>query len=224
MSLRARTVYNQYRGHVLIEPPATEPVSLADLKLQLRIDGTDEDVLLETYIASARELIEEFTGLAFIAQEWRLTLDHWPAGREPWWDGVQQGAIGDLFQRGRAADVLLPRYPLSQIDEIRVFGLDGSPAVVNVADTFIVDTAQRPGRLVLKFGATWPIVLENATGIEIEYTAGYATAGIVPAPMRLAVMQMAAYMYEHRGDCAGEDAYKKSGAKSLIAPYVARGL
>jgi uncharacterized phiE125 gp8 family phage protein len=224
MSLRPRTTYNQYRGHVLTEPPATEPVSVADLKSQLRIDDSTEDALLATYIEAARGLIEEFTGLAFIAQEWRLTLDHWPAGREPWWDGIQQGAIGDLYQRGRAAEVFMPRYPLAQVDEIRVFDLDGSPTVVNVADTFIVDTAQRPGRLVLKFGATWPVVLENATGIEIEYTAGYTAAAVVPAPMRLAVLQMAAYMYEHRGDCAGADAYAKSGAKSLIAPFVARGL
>lgn len=224
MSLRPRTTYNQFRGHVLTEPPATEPVSLSEIKSQLRIDGTDEDALLDTYIASARELIEEFTGLAFLSQEWRLTLDRWPAGREPWWDGVQQGAIGDLYQRGRAAEVFMPRYPLAQVDEIRVFDLNGSPSAVNVSDTFIVDTAQRPGRLVLRFGATWPVVLENATGIEIEYTAGYPSAAVVPAPMRLAVLQMAAYMYEHRGDCAGEDAYRKSGAKSLIAPFVARGL
>jgi len=41
----------------------------------------------------------------------------------------------------------------------------------------------------------------------------------VPAALRLAIIQMAAYMFEHRGDCDTDNAMKMSGAKSLVGSY-----
>jgi hypothetical protein len=32
-------------------------------------------------------------------------------------------------------------------------------------------------------------------------------------------MMIAAFMYEHRGQCDGNDAVKKSGAATLLRPY-----
>ena len=222
MSLRHGVIYNQYRGHSLVTPPATEPVSVSELKAELKHPGgTDEDASLAMYIAAAREYCEEITGLALITQKWLLTLDRWPADREPWWDGVKQGAMGALAASGRAAQVLLPRYPLASVDQVEV---DGS--AIAVPDTFIADTQQRPGRLVLKFGATLPTYIEAANAIQITYTAGYgATASSVPAVLRLAILQMAAYHYTHRGDdCAAADAAKESGALNAFNKYKAAQL
>lgn len=50
----------------------------------------------------------------------------------------------------------------------------------------------------------------------IEYTAGYATAD-VPAIYLEAIKQLAAYLYEHRGECDAAEAGRKSGAFGQLA-------
>lgn len=64
---------------VLLTPPAAEPVEVDDVKLALRIDGDEFDVLLPGLIAAARQVAEQETGRAFIAQTWRAELDDWPS-------------------------------------------------------------------------------------------------------------------------------------------------
>lgn len=63
----------------LLTPPAAEPVELDDLKTALRIDGTEFDVLLPGLVAAARQVAEQETGRAFVAQTWRAELEDWPA-------------------------------------------------------------------------------------------------------------------------------------------------
>lgn len=50
------------RARVVI-PPSDEPVTLADLKGQLRVDHGDEDAFLAMKISTARRHIENLTGL-----------------------------------------------------------------------------------------------------------------------------------------------------------------
>jgi len=217
MALRYPVSLTQYRANVLVTAPAIEPVTSLDVKNQLELDVNDpsKDTQIDLYIASAREMIEEYTGLALITQTWRLELDHWPSESTEWWDGVRQGAISDLVATGRASDILLPRYPLQSVDTITA---DGD--AVTVATVFTVDASQRPGRLVINRGQTWPVVLDTASGIKITYTAGYGdNATDVPAALRLAIIQIAAYMFEHRGDCNTDSAMLRSGAHSLISTF-----
>ena len=58
----------------LIAPPGEEPVTLAEAKAFCRIDGSDEDALVNALIAAARLQVESLTGRALIAQTWRLTM------------------------------------------------------------------------------------------------------------------------------------------------------
>jgi hypothetical protein len=209
-----------YRGHVMTEPPAVEPVTLAEVKARLALDGTADDAMLLRMITEARQEFEDATGLALITQEWRLSLDRWPGGREPWWDGTRQMAISELS--GVPGFVPMPRYPLEAIDDVTVYDTSGAATVVDVASTFDIDVYQTPGRMVLKFGKTWPIALRPTDAIRVDYTAGYGPASEnVPAPIRRAIEQMVAYMYSHRGDlCEAGDAYIESGARAIAARYM----
>ena len=67
---------------VLTTPPAVEPVSLAQAKLRLRLDGDAEDALVASLITAARMTVERKAGLALVEQGWTLTFDAWPRGRE----------------------------------------------------------------------------------------------------------------------------------------------
>lgn len=220
MSLRPVTRHTSYRGHVLEQAPAAEPVTAGALRAALAETAEalpDPEAI--ALIAEARNLIEETTGLAFITQDWRMVLDSWPGQRGPWWDGVRDGAISDVF--GQPAFLELPRYPLQAVQSVTVFDLAGNPEAVDVAATFDVDTFQRPGRLALKFGATWPIAMRPTNAIQIVYRAGFGAN--VPPVLARAVKQVAAYLYSHRGDeCDLGDAMAAAG--DLLNSYAVRRL
>lgn len=222
MTLRHRTTFTGYRGHALVTAPTSEPVTATALRAHLSETSEplpDDDA--NALIAEARNLIEEKTGLAFISQQWRLVLDKWPTTCEPWWDGVREGAIAEL--NGLPGFVYLPRYPLASIVSVTVYDQASNSATVNVAATFDVDVYQRPGRMALKSGATWPVALRPTNAVEIVYQSGYASATLVPPILARAVKQVAAYLYTHRGDdCQIDDAF--GAAKSLLSSYVVQRL
>jgi uncharacterized phiE125 gp8 family phage protein len=221
MALRPALPLYQQRGSVLVTAPATEPVTLSELRTHLRVDAAElPDAEGNALIAEARQIIEQEAGLAFITQSWRLSLDRWPSGREAWWDGVRQMAVSELYAPDAMTSVRLPRWPLASITSVTVFGENSTSEVVNVANTFDIDIDQIPGRMTLKRGSTWPIALRANNAIQIVYVAGYANAAAVPASLKRAVKQLAAFMYANRGDmCEPADAMTKSGAAGLVNLY-----
>jgi uncharacterized phiE125 gp8 family phage protein len=221
MTLRPSIPLYQQRGSVIVTAPASEPVTAAELRTHLRVDSTElPDAEANALIAESRQMIEETIGLAFISQSWRLSLDRWPGGAEAWWDGVRQMAISELYAPSYMTSVQLPRWPLASITTVTVFDEDSNSQTVTVADTFDVDTYQIPGRMTLKRGSTWPIALRANNAIQIVYVAGYANAAAVPATMKRALKQLAAFLYTNRGDtCEPAEAMSKSGADDILAIY-----
>src|SRR4051794_14941562 len=62
----------------VVTPPAEEPVSLDELKLQTRVDNAEEDALLSSYIAAAREAFEHLTdGRVIVATTYREHFASW---------------------------------------------------------------------------------------------------------------------------------------------------
>jgi len=219
MSLRAPEIINYYRGSVIQTYPAIEPVTLAEVKALLVIDGASDDSMLTDMIGEAREFIEHISGLAMITQTWRLSLDRWPVRQTPWWDGMRQMPISELGGIDRS--LVVPVWPLQTVTAVRVFDDAGNAATVNIAATFDVDTYRQPGRISLRNGAVWPIALRTSNAIEIDYTAGYGTtAASVPGPLKRAIKAMVVHMYSHRGDgCDPGDAYQESGAAAIVGRY-----
>lgn len=224
MSLRHTAKFYQDRGNRITEHPRIEPVSVTEMQEHLRIDDDGDNFFLVSAIEEAREEIETLTGLALITQTWQLTIDRWPAGQEPWWDGVRQGHINQLTAANALRSLELPRYPLQSITSVTVYDEDSTPSAVVVADTFDVDTQQVPGRLTLKSGATWPVAMRASNAIEIVYVSGYGLTAIdVPSAIKRAIKNIVAYLYNHRGDgCGMGDAIAASGASGTIDRYKVR--
>lgn len=222
MSLRPSISLYQNRGSQIATHPESEPVSLLEVKQYMRIDDNSDDVVIADQIMEARRLIEDVSGLAFITQSWRLSLDRWPSGGEAWWDGVREMSITELYNSSTLQSVALPRFPLQSITSVTVYDEASNASVITVSDVFDVDTYQTPGRMTLKRGQTWPVALRANDAIQIVYVAGYTSAANVPAPMKRAVKQLAAFLYSHRGDdCDPKDAYMASGAESIMQGYKA---
>lgn len=189
---------------VLTSAPSIEPVTLADIKAHLRIEGTSEDVVLSSLALTSRLHIETALGLALTAQRWMLTLDAWPAS-------------GVLY---------LPIRPLLSVDAVRVLPASGAAAVLHPS-TYVVDTTGWRGRIVRAFGADWPCPSKAANGIEIDMTAGFgAAAGDVPAPIRQALLLLVAHWYERRDpiDIGAKETSVPAAVSNLLAPFVEKRL
>jgi uncharacterized phiE125 gp8 family phage protein len=179
-------------------PPALEPVTVADAKAHLRVDGSAEDVLIGSLVLTSRLHIEAALGLALITQSWTLALDRWPRGNH----------------------IDLPLTPLQSVDDVRVKNAAGVAAIVP-AENYLVDLASRPGRLVWN-NTIPPIPGLPANGIEIDLTAGFgATADSVPAPLKHAILMLTAHWYEHRDpdDIGSEAAQIPAAVSDLIQPF-----
>lgn len=225
MSLRSNSPEFPHRGNRQITAPAIEPVTATELRTELRTDSTSmPDAEANGIIAQARNMIEEMSGLALINQTWRLTLDQWPGYIEPWWDGVRQTSVTELLG-GRPRTITFPRYPLSAVSAVRTYNEAGTPTTQTIATYFIVDIESRPGRMGLKTGQLWPTASQAINAIQIDYVAGFGTAAAdVPPVLRAAVLILAAYYYDHRGECDMRMAYAKSGAGDSVLAYISRGI
>ena len=181
--------------------PVAEPVTLAEAKAHLRIDHGDDDDLLAGLVRAARQEVERSTGMALLAQSWRLVLDDWP----------QNGCV------------LVRIHPLREVQSITAFGSEGEGSVID-PDTYQVDAVSRPARIHF----TAPVApLRAMNGLEIDFTAGFGEAGTdVPDLLRRAILLLAAHWYEFRTGFGPEEqpvsyppAYER-----LIAGYRERRL
>jgi uncharacterized phiE125 gp8 family phage protein len=179
-----------------------EPISVAELKIHLRLDHTDEDSALASLITTARQQIETALGIALINQNWTWTFDHWP---------------------GRAS-IELPISPVQSIVDFVVAQQDG-PLVVPPS-AYILDGQTIAARLITKTG--WPRPAIPAQGIEIKFVAGFGPAATdIPATIRHAVLLLAASWYGPRdagGRCSAPTAVPAFGplpppVNDLLAPY-----
>lgn len=63
------------RGLVRTSVSSSEPLTLSETKLYLRVDGTAEDSLITDLITVAREHAESYLRRSIIDQSWRMTLE-----------------------------------------------------------------------------------------------------------------------------------------------------
>jgi uncharacterized phiE125 gp8 family phage protein len=181
----------------LVTKPAVEPLSLDEVKLYLRLDGTDEDDLLTSLIVAARQHLESMTGLALITQGWRLYLDVWPDNEV----------------------IHIAKAPLQVIEAVTVYDGDGVASAV-LLDGHVLDAASSPARLFLQ---NRPSAGRALNGIEIDFLAGFGdTPADVPDALKRAMLMHIALMYELRGAVARDmqPAAVPAGYDRLISPYM----
>ncbi|MFF2320931.1 head-tail connector protein [Agrobacterium sp. NPDC058088] len=187
--------------YALIHPPQVEPLTLAEVKAHLRLDGGEEDALLAALLRTAREHLERVTSLCLIRQTWRLYLDRWPE------NGV----------------ILIGKGPVQVIETILVFNAQGRAADITGADRLLDGTA-RPARLWLRDP---PSPGRAMNGIEIDFIAGYGEAGTdVPDTLKRAMLMHVAQMFAFRGAVAPENqpAAVPAGYERLVMPFCRLGL
>ena len=179
---------------IRVDAPVVEPVSVIELRGYLRLDpddGGSEDALLQALITAARASLEIETRRLLVPGRYRIALNSWPPG-------------------GRLA---LPLSPLVAL--VRAGFSDAGGSVTDLASGLVrlgPDPIEAPS---LAIGPAVPDPFGRTILIEVE--AGFGGGGPpIPAPLRLAVLRLAAARYEHRGD---EPDAARTDAADLAAPF-----
>ncbi|MGL6349727.1 MAG: head-tail connector protein [Aeromonas sp.] len=188
----------------LVTPPASEPVSLDQAKLFMRIDGSAEDSLIALLIASARRAVENYIMRSVMPQTWKLQLDAFQYS-DPDPIGYHIAARTTFNE----SEIELPRGPVVSITSLRTFNTANAASTVSAASYALIDS-----RVVLNDGFTWPTGLRDEGAVEVTYVAGYTN---VPEDIKQAIMMYALAMYENR-TCSEMPA----AVKGLLAPYRAK--
>lgn len=160
---------------VPVTAPTEEPVTLAEAKEALRVDSDDDATRIEELVAIAREYVENFTGRALISQTWKLTLSEWPDCRV----------------------ITLDRSPFASVESIKYYPASGAEQATLSEATYRAPTGRTPGIIELKASEVWPDVDDRLDAIEINFTAGAASAALVPKTLKKCVYALVAHWYEN---------------------------
>lgn len=161
-------------GLKLIIAAASEPITLAQLKAQCRVDTSDDDAVLTLAIAAARAKAENYTGTAIVSQTWDQTLDAFPQ-----------------------AEIELLKPPVTAITSVSYVDTDGANQVL-ASSNYRLDDSTYPGWLLPAFDAEWPATQDQANAVTIRYVTGYANEAAVPGDMKAWILLTAAFIYAQR--------------------------
>jgi uncharacterized phiE125 gp8 family phage protein len=199
---------NPINGYALKVGESICPATEQDLKDYLRIE--DESCgSLEFYLASANKAVIAFIGQALIENEYTLVFNGYP------FNGTATSGLSrdtTTFQEW----IQLPYANLLDLESVEILdNQDGTATEVEPED-YLLDSFSSPARI--RF-VNMP-VMGLKDRLKIVYTAGYGTdTEDVPKGIRLGIVQVAGYLYDHRGECSPEEAITKSGAGMALNPY-----
>lgn len=199
---------NPINGYALKVGEALCPATEQDLKDYLRIE--DESCgSLEFYLDAANKAVIAFLGQALITNEYTLVFDGYP------FDGTATYGLSQdtIFYKDW---IELPYANLVSITNVKVIDADDNSETTITSADYLLDTFSTPARI--RF--TNKPVMGMRDRLKIVYKAGYGTdTENVPKGIRLGIVQVAGYLYDHRGECSPEEAITKSGAGMALNPY-----
>lgn len=172
----------------VVTPPAEEPVTAAQAKLNARVTYTTEDGLFALWIPAARQMVEDETGLRVVSQTLKLELPSWPA------DGQVRLGIG----------------PVTAVNSVKYYDAGGVQQTLAEGTHYQTWLGYRPPLVLPAPQKFWPVVqFGKVPAIEVQFVAGYASAAAVPERVKQAVLLLTTYWWNNRGD---EDAPQAIGA------------
>ena len=174
----------------LVTPPAGEPVTLLEAKQHLRVDVDDDDALIGSLIAAARQAAETITGRQLMTARWKLVLDAFPGAT------FTHAGSGATFSLPAHA-VLLAKCPVQSVISIEYLDMNGTLQTMHAED-YVLDAACEPARLSPAFGKSWPPTLPQIGAITVTFDAGYGLASAVPEGIKSWIKLRVGSLYGHR--------------------------
>ena len=199
-------------GLSLVTAPVCEPISLAEAKVHLRVDGSDSDTYINTLIVAARNHVENITRRRLVQQTWDYTLPEFPI-----WD------------------ILLPNMPVSSVTSVSYVNSAGTTttfttgASPDVAKYDVVIDGPR-ARIFPKYNVSWPSTRLHGNAVTVRYVTGYSpstdspmdyTANI-PKDLVACLKLIIGDLYENRESSTQLRMEQLPALRALISPYILR--
>lgn len=182
----------------LIAAPAATPLTLAEVKSQVRETTSDRDTELTAMLAAAVAQLDGRAGVlgrALVTQTWELLLDAFPCG--------------DVIE--------LPLPPLQSVTSISYVDSDGSTQTLSTS-VYGVDTACEPGAVHLKYNQEWPETRDERNAVTIRFVCGYGLAAAVPENIKSAMKLHIADLDANR-ERQGDELFENEAYANLISTY-----
>ena len=161
---------------VVVTAPTVEPLTLAEAKAHLRVTAVDENDLITSYIATARQHLDGqygWMGRAFCSQTWDYKLDAFPCVIRP------------------------PLSPIQSVTSIKYLDTAGDEQTLATAK-YRSDLVTEPARITEAYGETWPSTYDVTNAVTVRIVAGWTSAALVPEPIKLAMRLLIAHWYGNR--------------------------
>lgn len=181
----------------LVTGPTSEPVTLTQAKKQLEIapSETDHDDHIDLLIQAAREQWEHDTDSACLTQTWRVNLESVDSD-----------------------EIYLPKRPVASITSVKYYDTSNVQQTLSTS-VYGLDAANRAIRL--KHLQDWPTtVLDRWDTWEITYVCGYASAALVPAVAKQAMLLLVAHNFENRDMIMSESLQTLPVYEALVRRYM----
>lgn len=182
-------------GYITITPAAIA-VSVADIKLNSRIENTVEDAWITDAIKAATEQAEHRTGNTYGARVVEFALDSFPV-----------------------AEIQTPT-PLNSVVSIKYVNEIGNEQTVS--NTLYTIENYRLKHWILPVGE-WPVTSIGANAVKIQVNIGYAE---MPASVKQWVKLAVDTWYKHRGSVTDAQSFElpRNFGMALLDPHMTYNL
>lgn len=185
----------------LVTPPAVdattgiaEPVSLAEVKLHLRVDIPDDDALILALISSARQMAETLTNRQLLTATWNLVLDAFPG---PSLMGVPAGTPYSL----PGHTILIAKGPVQAVQAITYLDMNFDQ-ITMPPQNYVVTSTDDLTRITPIFGQIWQPTLPQIGAVNVQFVAGYGDSTQVPEGIKHWIKLRVDSLYNQRGEVA----------------------
>lgn len=141
---------------VVVTPNTNPAVTLAEAKLALQVQITEDDDMVTGFVSAWAAHAEAITGRQLMTTTY------------------------DYLINGFARIIEIPRPPLQSVTHIQYEDNDGNTQTVDTA-VYRVDTSSTPGRVILEPDQSWPTHRDVPLAVQIRFVCGYADSGASPA-------------------------------------------
>jgi uncharacterized phiE125 gp8 family phage protein len=163
-------------------------VTKEQVKADLILTGTADDTLIESYITTARQFIENYAKVSILTQTWQVSFTP---------DELIAPVEGETPDR-----ITLPRPPIQSVNTITFMDDTGTSTTLAVTTDY-------------RFEDEDVIFVSPEVGgrYTIDYTTGYTDTSIIPDPFLIGIRIAATSHYENR-----ESFVIPPGIRQLVGP------
>ena len=159
-----------------VTAPMEQPVTVADAKRHLRVEHSDDDLLIQRLIETAVAFVDVkgALGKAMITQTWA----EWFAPNP--------------------SEIILSLGPVQSVSSISYYDTDNALQTATLSNFYVLGPSTRTV-IKPKSGYTWPTTFTRDDAIKVQYVIGYGDSFTeVPSTVRHAILMLVSHYYENR--------------------------